>query len=360
MATQRDSQKVAAALEVRIKGGPLPHGCFDIQTVVVKKGPQAYKTATLWTFGNPETAEIKKTELRLQSWNAKTNGPGFDFEERPNTWCCEESEIGALAAFLTGELDVPGVYHRIGADSPLAAVVESVQAGEADATQLQQIAQALADAPNASQTLAKYPVGQVLLDGIQSARQREVIDRLNEAVNNPQAIEDDFQKVLSAGWWIFGGRYIGKAKRRSLAVLDQLDIPLIRADGALHVVELKRANVPNLVTEYRNHHIVGPRVNEAVGQATNYLRSLDEQRHIIKNELGIECRRAFATIVIGDHQYVRDATADQVAEVLRTYNSHLSRIEVITYADLIQGAEGALALSLEGSEGKEDEWPPPF
>jgi hypothetical protein len=102
-----------------------------------------------------------------------------------------------------------------------------------------------------------------------------------------------------------------------------------------------------LVVKYRNHYVVGPGVNESVGQVTNYLRELDEQRHTIKNTLGIECRRAFATVVIGHPQYVNGLAEDLVSETLRTYNSHLARVEVITYADLIQGAEGALGLQSE-------------
>ncbi|WP_223198926.1 Shedu anti-phage system protein SduA domain-containing protein [Solihabitans fulvus] len=359
MVAQRDTQSVAAALELRITSGPLPTGCFDIQTVVVKKGPQAYKTATLWLFGNQTTGEIKRRELRVQSWAVKSDGPGFAFDEKPeNTWYCEQNEVAAFAAFLNGQLEEAGVYHRISNDSPLASVVEKVQAGEADASQLVQIAQALADAPNSAEVLAHHEASRVLLDGIQTARQRDVIARLKAAVSDPSTGENVLQGILADGWWMFGGRFIAKASRRSLTVLDQLDIPLIRADGALHVVELKTANIGDLVIKYRNHHVVGPQVNEAVGQVANYLRELDEHRHVIKGALGIECRRAFATVVIGHPQYAEKVDAKDIAETLRTYNAHLSRIEVITYADLIQGAESALTLGAEAPEPEEPQLEP--
>jgi|SRR3569833_121780 len=123
------------------------------------------------------------------------------------------------------------------------------------------------------------------------------------------------------------------------------------APAALHIVELKTANISDLVMPYRNHYIVGPKVNEAVGQAANYLRDLDEQRHIIKESFGIECRRAFATVVIGHSKYVKGVSAEEVAKALRTYNAHLARMEVITYEELIRGAESALSLrTAEGAE----------
>ncbi|MFJ9781812.1 Shedu anti-phage system protein SduA domain-containing protein [Amycolatopsis sp. NPDC101161] len=169
---------------------------------------------------------------------------------------------------------------------------------------------------------------------------------MSEVVRNPDAKEKEFQRILDESWWIFGGKYVEKTKRRSLTVLTQLDVPLIRADGVLHVVELKRACIPDLVVKHREFFVVGPEVNKAVGQTLNYLREFDEQRDVIKSRLGIECRRAFATVVIGHPEHVPDAAARaQVADTLRTYNAHLSRVEVITYADLIQGAQKALELT---------------
>ena len=74
---------------------------------------------------------------------------------------------------------------------------------------------------------------------------------------------------------MFGGKYVSAAVRRSFTVLDQFDIALIRADNSLHLVEIKRANIPRLVIRDHNHWIVGEDVHKAVGQAMNHLRSLD-------------------------------------------------------------------------------------
>jgi hypothetical protein len=82
--------------------------------------------------------------------------------------------------------------------------------------------------------------------------------------------------------------------------LDQLDLVLLRPDGSLHGLELKAATPKNpLVKRDHNHVIVGGEVNDAFGQAINYLRELDESRHQILAEWRIDCRRASMTIVMG-------------------------------------------------------------
>src|SRR5205823_4387645 len=140
----------------------------------------------------------------------------------------------------------------------------------------------------------------------------------------------------------FGGRYVGIVPRRDLLPLDQHDIPLIAADGSLHIVELKGPNIPKLVRKYRNHWIVGDEVHQATMQAANYIRTADEwglsAAKSAHEELGIDVdfRRVFATVVIGHRAY---ATADdpppaQLDLALRTYNGHMARVEVVTYDTL--------------------------
>jgi hypothetical protein len=47
---------------------------------------------------------------------------------------------------------------------------------------------------------------------------------------------------ISGHYWIFDGRYVGdEMAYRRLVPGDEYDIPLVRADGALQVVELKLA-----------------------------------------------------------------------------------------------------------------------
>jgi hypothetical protein len=156
--------------------------------------------------------------------------------------------------------------------------------------------------------------------------------------------------LLGNAWWLFGGRYVGRLQRADLLQLDEHDIPLITADGALHIVELKGPRIPSLVKKHRNHWIVGKDVHEATMQATNYIRSADEQalsvQSLVREELGFEValRRVSATVVIGhrDHVAAEDLPEGQLALALRTYNSALARVQVVTYDELLEGARRAL------------------
>jgi hypothetical protein len=67
------------ALIVRLNSVRLPNGCKSIKNCVVKTGPRAFKSASLLTFGDADSDEVTKRELRVQSWTARSDGSGIDF-----------------------------------------------------------------------------------------------------------------------------------------------------------------------------------------------------------------------------------------------------------------------------------------
>ncbi|MFF2659406.1 Shedu anti-phage system protein SduA domain-containing protein [Kitasatospora sp. NPDC058032] len=175
---------------------------------------------------------------------------------------------------------------------------------------------------------------------------RASLAALRAAVDEPTSSESALHACLKNQEWIFGGAYVGELARRQYTPDTILDIPLLRADGSLHVVELKRANVGTLVIRRNGHLMLGALAHQAVSQAQSYLRTLDENRRTILADYGVDSRRASATIVIGHSRYVGgDITPLEVAETLRTYNTHATRIEVITYETLLDSAARMLALS---------------
>lgn len=224
-------------------------------------------------------------------------------------------------------------------------LIDALKDGTLPASTSVDLLQALLGQPDAVTAIANAGAGAALRTVVQRAELSEVIDRLQILVDDPSTTEPDLQKLLEKHWWIFGGRFVDDVHRRSLTVLDQLDIPLIHADGSLHVIELKQAAIKKLVIDYRNHHVVGQDINTAVGQATNYLRALDENRPNILADLKVDARRARVTVVIGHPQHCDDIDDDVIRETIRTYNSHLSRIEVLTYEDLIAGATQVMKMT---------------
>ncbi|MBM7776357.1 hypothetical protein JOD54_006561 [Actinokineospora baliensis] len=182
-----------------------------------------------------------------------------------------------------------------------------------------------------------------LLSAVQLHVRREQLSAVREVVRTAGRLERDIQTALGNAWWMFGGEFAGEAVRRRMVDTIELDIPLLRPDGVLHVVELKRADVLT-VRRHRNGLIVASAVHEAVGQVMNYLTLLDEQRGAVFEEFSIDTRRASATIVVGHPDFQDDLTAAEIHETLRIFNSHLSRVEVISYQQLVDRAERVLDL----------------
>lgn len=333
-------------------------GLLRTEKVVVKDGPIAYKSASLLTFGNDETGDVSREELVVQSYRRSQGGWGYDYTTPEARWRCENEEIRRLQALLNREFPQSGVYQRVDEVPSVAGLVGLFEGGEVNPELVVRLVTAMARTPGAMDALAGVSTAVLLASVIDRAKQQAVLERLRQAVEAPGTTELQLQEIVQKEPWLFGSRYIRSADRRSFVTGDQLDVPLIRGDGALHVVELKRANIPRLVVRHRGHLVVGPDVNEAVGQAINYLRDLDEERATILTKFGVDTRRASATVVVGHPRFVADGISSQeVTDTIRTYNAHLARVEVLTYADLVDGAERSLALSGDPLEEVDDAEP---
>jgi Domain of unknown function (DUF4263) len=344
-----------------------------VSTVVVHPGPKAWKTVSLLMFLDENTGEVRRRELKTQTWNLipRSQGGRYEFTQDEYHWACSGDEIEAVRAFLNEEFYEPGTYRLIKRGTELADLLEQLEHDEIASADFAKLIQEAGRDPAVVANLALSTNGTLLAEAVELQRRRSQLDELRRIVENPTSNErDDIHPQLKNMVWIFGGRYIGESRRRQLTTGDVLDIPLLRPDGSLHVVELKGANIPSLVHRYRGPSeplvttigreemplIVGTAVHEAVGQAMNYLCHLDEDRDHILTKFKIETRRASATVLIGHPRFVQGNLSQQeIASTLRTYNSHLSRIEVVHYDDLLDHGERYLALAASAPDDQQFE-----
>ena len=327
-------------LRVRVRDSFSVPGLQRIETAYLKEGPKTWRTASLLWFGRSRET-ISHVEFHGRDWNRSGN----DWTETvARRWYCRDAEVDALREFLTAELSAVGEYSLASADGALGVLLKHMREGRVGPGIIAALAGQLTEQVELVSTLDEIEGVQLLGMAFNLRRHREFTERFEDLVRDPTSTEPQLQAVLEDNWWLFGGNYVARVDRRNLTLLDQFDIPLLRADGVLHVIELKKANVRGAVRRHRKHCIVGPEVNSAVGQAANYLRSVDEQRHLIGGEHKIECRRAFASVIVGypAHNEQSDVTPGEFREAIRTYNSHLSRIEVLTYEDLIDAARNTI------------------
>ncbi|MEU0838144.1 Shedu anti-phage system protein SduA domain-containing protein [Streptomyces sp. NPDC005962] len=248
------------------------------------------------------------------------------------------------ARFLDAPEDRPGRYRLLRGRAERAVWLERVLQERVDIEDAAEAAHRIVSSPEAIALLAADTEGQMVLRAAELHRRSTGLTALRKVVEDPAASELDLQRALEGQHWIFGGRFVGEAAHRRLVPGDELDIPLIRGDGALHVVELKRAAslVGKLVKKYRGSWVPTAEVHNAVGQAVNYLVGLDENRQQIREEFGIETRRASAVVLIGHPSVQPSVPEASINEALRTLNTHVNRVEVLTYKELIDNAERSL------------------
>ncbi|WP_433401001.1 Shedu anti-phage system protein SduA domain-containing protein [Streptomyces sp. CA-146814] len=253
--------------------------------------------------------------------------------------------LGQDSLFLEAPPDRPGRYRIPRGRSEMALWLEQVIRRERiDVDDAAAEAQRIVTSPEALALLAADADGQMIFRAAELQRRAAGLDRLRAVAEDRASTEHDLQAALEGQHWIFGGRFVGEAAQRRLVPGDEIDIPLVRGDGSLHVVELKRAMSLRgpLVKKHRGAWVPVAAVHDAVGQAINYLVGLDENRQTLHRDLGIETRRASAVVLIGHPGVQPDVPEPQINEALRTFNSHMSRVEVLTYKELIDNAERSL------------------
>lgn len=253
--------------------------------------------------------------------------------------------VGQDAEYLDAPEDRPGRYRLIRGQAERKVWIERVlRDSRIDIDDPGEVARRIVASPQAISMLTDDEEAEVLHRAAELKKRTASLVELRRIIEEPDALEADLQRTLEDKPWIFGGRYISIAKRRRLLPDAEFDIPLIRGDGSLHIVEIKRSMKIPLIKRHRNRWVLTAEVHTAIGQAVNYLVGLDENREEIQRTFGIDARRSSATVLIGHPAVHPDIPEEQVNEVLRTFNTHQNRVEVITYKELVDSAERSLTL----------------
>ena len=253
-------------------------------------------------------------------------------------------QLSVEAKFLDAPPDLPGRYRILRGRAETAVWLERVLQDRVDIEDFAEAARRIVTSPDVLALLVDDKDGQIVFRAAELQRRSAGLATLRTAVKDPAASELDLQRALDGQHWIFGGRFVGQAMKRRLVPGDEIDIPLVRGDGALQIVELKRAMSldHSLVKKHRNAWVPAGEVHDAVGQAVNYLVGLDENRQRVRDEFGIETRRASALVLIGHPALQPQVPEDEINETLRIFNTHLNRVEVLTYKELVDNAERSL------------------
>jgi hypothetical protein len=258
-------------------------------------------------------------------------------------WRWRDQAIADLEALVAGSGtgSAPGGSSEVDTD-PLGEALERLRADDNIGGAVSRIVEALTEPHVAAAVLALDGAGK-LGSLIVQERRRRGREELEAAVLDPASDVAELQRIIRAQSWVFGGRYVEPRPDHPVPGLERIAVPLRRTDGAMHVVEVAPANVPQLVRRDGAGLVVGDAVVHAVNRAIVQLEVLDRLHDgIVEAFDGWDTRRAFATVVIGHSAYTAVGFRELRA-TLRTYSSHLAGVEVISYDELLEAAEHALA-----------------
>ena len=344
------------AIRVVCKRLELPDnpGLDRMKTVEVFDGPQAIKFVLWGIRDDEENDQPERGNLHLQTVR-RTKARGWELEPEHSITIDHDSTV-KLHMFLSTlpQLETEGEYLVFGAADAATQLLAQMSGSSLDAGLLSAIVDLLTNTENA-ENVAKLasdkPTQAVALAAAVNypllSRRLEEFRRLVEVgcgecdgcINEKGCLEKTFQKFLEENYWIFGSEYSSKLEDRNLIHKGEFDFPMrTTADGYLEVIEIKHPR-HKLFNVKKRRYVETEVVWDAINQVDDYLARIDKQWPTIREEykdLGLENVRG--KVVIG--QSNKSEEKERVA--LRRLNARLSRIEVITYDQLIATAQRML------------------
>ncbi len=329
-----------------------------IQRVVLKAGPKTYKTATVLQIKDPSTGERRHKELHVNSFPFRVgSGVDFSLKKRLARWTCEDGEIDQLSIFLQNhDKAATAGEHTVIKGRPVPgfeAVLDAMRDKSLNSSQLVGLVSALADRVTDLRRLPELGENdnvRMAAAALRVAHRNHALQLLRSLIDN-DAPEHAFQQLLEKNWWMLGGHYTAIIPRREWTTEDSLDILLETADRYFEIIELKRSSAPLFIKDHGNW-IVSAEVNRAVNQAAHYISEIEADRGNLIRKYRIDLYKLKARVLIGRLENREDEEQEK-RESLRMYNSHLHRIEVITYDRLERIADSIVHANL-GESGWEE------
>ena len=148
--------------------------------------------------------------------------------------------------------------------------------------------------------------------------------------------EKEIQLWLYNHQWVFGPTYIEGTKEEINRKGDRIDFLLQRYDTFYDVIELKLPNCKLFVgkqkdvpeQELSRKYNFSSDLKDAISQVIGYLESYEIDKTNIQWEKGISIHKPKGIIVIGRREETNK-------RALKTLNSYLHNIEILTYEDIV-------------------------
>lgn len=359
MATKRKESKIPYStspeeIKVLIKNSVQKENIGAIHQVTLKEGPRTFKFATIMEIIDPSTNETHHYTLRIDSVDRFKAGWFGKPNKSLSLSSDDGNEISRLRDFLIAELS-----GKLKSDEDELHIISSTEF-----TKLQNLLNYLPDLTSSDQLqLVKIILSNIKSNEINTKNLLQIFDEssgelvksigiaaklidyknayneLSELVSKNEKSEHKIQKFLESNPWMFGSEYSELLERRKWTRDENLDFMLRRtSDSFLEIIEIKTPNENELLKFDNSHNSYYPssELSKVIGQVLNYIEKIDRERDSIISKDDCDPLKIRAKIIIG-----RDGEKTQ-QDALRSLNSHLHRIEIITFDQLLRIAERVL------------------
>ena len=339
-----------------------------VTQTVLKEGPRAFKIASLMEIINPKTKEFHHYSLKIDHIDKTKAGWFYKPERSVRLEGKEPDEIEVLVKFLSAAYTdefgkASGEMHLVSSNDyakleNLVAAIPNIS----DADKIHLVGTLISQLDENSSSTTSFvkafeESGSDTIKHIATAARlidySKSLEKLRLLVGDPNAVEREFQKHLEINAWMFGSEYSELLPRKTWASDDRLDYMLRKTvDDYLEIVEIKTAFEDALFLRDSSHDSYYPssRLSPVIGQVTRYIEEVERNRDSILVTDDVGSLKIRARVIVG-----RDGSAEHQA-ALRSFNTHLHRIEIITYDQLIKIAERVLNVLNPKSEIGEEKY----
>tara|TARA_R110002110_G_scaffold415697_2_gene653877 strand:+ start:45442 stop:46614 length:1173 start_codon:yes stop_codon:yes gene_type:complete len=355
-------------VKIRIQRSYKNPNVGSVTQVVLKDGPQAFRIATLMEIINPKTKEFHHYSLKIDHVSKTRKGWFSKPDKSVRLEGTDPNEIDRLFTFLKaidngGFGEAKGDLHIISSTeySKLENIIEVVP-NIADADKLQLVGSILSQIDSSSSSTDGFisvlkESGSETLNHLAAASKMieysKAVNELGRLIESGATVESVFQRHLEDNPWMFGSEYSELLPRKTWTRDNRLDYMLRKTvDDYLEIVEIKTAFSDPLFLHDKSHNSFYPssKLSPIIGQVTRYIEEVERNRDSIIAIDGSDPLKIRARIIAG-----RDGDKEhQVA--LRNFNSHLHRIEIITYDQLFKIAKRVLNMFSDPMPEQGDNW----
>lgn len=353
-------------VKVRIRAAYKNPNVGKIHQAVLKDGPRTYRLATLLEIIDTKTGDLHHYSLKIDSIDRLKAGWFSKPEKSVRLEGDNPDEIEHLYRFLNalneGKLsERTGELHIIGSDEyeklenllnalPSLGSSDKIELVKAILPQIDGASSYANDFISAFKNSDPETIRHISIAS-RFVEYKKAYECLAELIHDWNSTEPVIQDHLEKNPWMFGSEYSELLDRRTWTRDDNLDFMLRRTvDNFLEIIEIKTPFKESLMLYDNSHDSFYPsaKLSPVLGQVMRYIEEIERARDSILSKDKLDTLKIRARIIIG-----RDGEeAQQIA--LRNLNSHLYRIEVVTFDQLLRIAGRVLSVFEDESREVED------